>query len=295
MAAPAEIRAPVRFDPVQKCFFRGDRKLMGLLQLAAQRFYPEYDFTKATFNRAPRDQTEYKERKEKKAEVTSNKRLKGFNTGIQLDKQLTQTVEILRNHPDLDFAVFYNKAVRDQCNLLEPDERVICDNLLRQTKKFWSHCQRVKLFPYETQRVLQFPNLDVAHALDVICIDSNGRDWIIEVKSGYDGYLQACTKHHMRAPLDRLTDSKVNQFQIQLAIQVELWRLNNPGTPLGGYFVLHIPEEGDHCNVYRVGAFLEAITDWQSLLAEVTDKKRHLEDTTVAQVAQVATKRAKSC
>jgi hypothetical protein len=273
MAAAAATQIDViKFDPILKCFKRDGVCLKGLLPEIHTRFCPSYDFTKATHNRDPRTETEYQERRRKKANAKTQ--LRGFNTGIKLDKEISRTVEIFVKHPHLSLAVFYSKKVRDATNM-PLDDRQFCDRLMGHTKRFWHHCNSRGLLPYETQTVLLFKHIDIAHPLDVLCLDAAGGTWIIEVKSGYDGYLDACTENHMRPPLQNQTDSKANQHQIQLAAQRELFIKNMPNRQLAGCFILHLSEST--AKEYPLKEWAKRIEDWETLLAEnrTTTKKRN--------------------
>jgi hypothetical protein len=97
-ATPAEDKRPLRFLGNQKCFKIGGTVLPGLLKLLQRRFYPHYSYTAAKHNvdRSSGD-TEYKRRQEKKKK---HKRAIGVDLGMALDKHITQTVDILRRHPE---------------------------------------------------------------------------------------------------------------------------------------------------------------------------------------------------
>ena len=93
---------PLKFNALTKCYTRGDTRLRGLLELAQTRFYPKYDFTRATCNRPQTSETEYRQRQRTRTALDADgSRSRGFNVGIRVDKQIIATVAILAKHPSL--------------------------------------------------------------------------------------------------------------------------------------------------------------------------------------------------
>jgi hypothetical protein len=257
---------PVRFDPIQKCYFRGTKKLFGLLDQLQRRFWPKYVFTSAIYNRPPMAETEYRMRQRRKRETREQRRQRGATVGVKLDKEIIETVEALRENPTLDCAVFFNTAVRERTTM-PTHVRQLAIRLMKQTKHFWHFCREKELTPYGAQVCVSHGS--TGHAFDVLCNDKQGDTWIVEVKTGFDNYLTACTKHRMIEPLQNQTDCYANQHQVQLAAQRELFMINFPGVKLGGCFILHFPE---NClpKMYPLKAWAMQIPSYMALIGEVT-------------------------
>ena len=253
----------VRFDPMWKVYMRGSTRLSGLLELMKARFYPHYSFTKATFNRV-RSETEHAERSRNRSATASGQRRRGFDTGIKLDKEITATVDMTLLDSKLNPVIFYNTAARAADTHASTGVKQTCADLMQQTRRFWHTCQVRRLKPYATQFIVSSGS--VAHALDVLARDEDGNTWIIEVKSGYEGYMSACTKQRMRFPLHAHTDSKENQHQLQLAAQRKMFTQQHPTVIIGGCMVLHLHARG--VTEYALKPWAAGVKDWVALLRD---------------------------
>lgn len=262
---PVVVVEKLRWDSLLKCFKRGEKRLKGLLPALQRRFYPHYSFTQAKYNRGLQNESEYAQRKQRRSEVATDsqgaaKRKRGFATGIKIDKEIVATVRMFKKNPAWDCAVFFNREARERTgDGMSPEDRVTCSTLTLQTQRFWERCRSKALLPYATQKPLEYTQLDIAHPLDVLCLDADGGIWIVEVKTGYEGYLDACTDKRMEAPLHNQTDSAANQHQVQLAVQRELFIKTYPKKTLAGEFILHLTESAavDYTRRHRLGGAAE--------------------------------------
>lgn len=261
----SDVPEPVTFDPIRKCFRRGTTPVTGLLDLLKERFYKNHSYTKATFNVTASDQTEYQQRQAKKKITRVHSRAKGQATGVQLDKEITRTVDVFLQFQNLKTATFAEEETLKKA-ALPAWAKEECKSLLKQTHAFWAAITAMKLMPVETQAIVvdSYKGHEYATAVDVVCIDKMGEYAIIEVKCGFSGYYDRCTKHHMTAPLQLHTDSYRNQHQIQLANNVSMYKKKHPDRVVSKAFVLHI--EGTKVSRYNLKPWAQAVTSWPKLL-----------------------------
>jgi hypothetical protein len=257
---------PVKFDPVYKCFRRGSKIIPGLLSLLKERFYKHHSYTKATLNATASDQSEYHQRQAKKKITKVNSREKGQATGVQLDKEITKTVEVFLQFTHLGTATFADRKVLEGA-ALPPWAKEDCKDLLKQTHAFWTAITALKLIPVETQAIVvdcYKGRQEYATAVDVVCIDKLGEYAVIEIKSGFSGYYDRCTKNRMAVPLQMRTDSFRNQHQIQLAANAQMYQKKHPDRKISRAFILHI--EGVQVSRYNLKPWAKEVKSWAKLL-----------------------------
>lgn len=257
---------PVTFDPIGKCFRRGAKIIPGLLSLLKDRFYKHHSYTKATLNVTASDLTEYQQRQAKKRITKVNSREKGQATGVQLDKEITKTVDVFLQFPHLGTSTFADKKALEKA-ALPPWAKEECKDLLKQTHAFWTAITALKLVPVETQAIVvdcYKGQHEYATAVDVVCISKHGEYAVIEVKSGFSGYYDRCTKNRMAAPLNTHTDSYRNQHQIQLAANLQMYQKKHPDREVSRCFILHI--EGSQVSRYNLKPWAKAVKSWPKLL-----------------------------
>jgi hypothetical protein len=255
----------------------GTRKIGGLLERLGFTFWPDYSFSKATFNKQKGDLTEYKRRHRSKTELAAKKKDRGASLGIKVDKEISATVDMYKKKQNMSMQSFFNKSELHKDTSLTVSEKATITGLKKQTAMFWCYCFEQKLVPFQSQYILhynlQHPLDAVAHPADVLCVDSKQHIWIIEVKTGYDGYLTNCTKHRMRQPFENKTDCKLHQHQIQVAAQEYMLKNNQPTWTIGGALVLHLPSEAAKATPYmledwaRVPHFLSLLSAEQKQTA----------------------------
>jgi hypothetical protein len=262
-AAAAEDKRPLRFLGNQKCFKIGGTVLPGLLKLLQRRFYPHYSYTAAKHNvdRSSGD-TEYKRRQEKKKK---HKRAIGVDLGMALDKHITQTVDILRRHPEAPLCIFYDMASTKVAPLSKEDKSTITATLV-QTRAFWKAMDSLRLRPLATQVPVMHSHkgFRYATAVDVVCMNKQGEHILVECKSGFTGYYTNCTRNMMSAPLDQLTDSLANQHQIQLSATKEMYQNTFPEHHIGDCLIIHI--EGSKVSAYPLKPWTHRVQSWAKLL-----------------------------
>jgi len=253
---------PLRFDAFQKCFMRGTQRVPGLLPLLAERFYPNYSYTKAKFNRDHGDVTEYQRRQAKKKK---HSRAIGVDIGMLLDKQLGATVEVLKNFPNAPLRTFWDVEFLSTA-LLPPWAKQAIKNVLPQTRAFWKALDALKLRPIDTQVAVEHSHKGrhYATAVDVVCINKAGEHILVECKSGFTGYYKCCTAKMMRAPLQCHTDSLANQHQLQLAATKEMYERTFPEHVVGECIILHV--EGTKVSRYSLQPWAKRVRSWAELL-----------------------------
>lgn len=250
----------LRFDGFQKCFVRGQQRISGLLPLLAKRFYPNYSYTKAIFNRPQSDETEYQQRQRKKQSRT---RATGIDMGMLVDREIAKTVDILTRVQDLPMSAFFSPKSVKEANM-PTWAKDMCKHMLIQTRAFWKEMDRLQIRPIQAQLPVGAEADRYATAVDVVCRNEVGEIIIIEVKCGFTGYYSCCTNKHMKAPLQRQTDSLANQHQIQLAATVELYKHAHPEEIINTCFILHIQENKVSC--YPLKPWAKNIPSWSELL-----------------------------
>jgi hypothetical protein len=258
MAAP---EPELRFHALEKYFYRGSERLPGLLHLLADRFYPDYDYTKAKHNLVHTNETEYKQRQKTKQDIESKVRERGIKIGIRFDKEMVQTIALLNQHPDVLPCVFWKASYLKKHPELRSTFKTMCDSLMPQTKGFWRRMNELSLLPVDAQVCV---GKWYATAIDVVCVNLKGEHVLIEAKCGFSGYYRKCTANMMRAPLQTQTDSLFNQWQLQLAAAKELYQATFPNEVVGQCLVVRM--DGMQASCYKLKPWVKAVASWSELI-----------------------------
>ena len=134
-----------------------------------------------------------------------------------------------------------------------------------QTKAFWQAIEKLKLKPVRTQVVVaaECASGPIAHAIDVVCINSKGDYTLLEIKSGFTGYLKNCTGF-MQKPLQQLTDCPENQHQLQLCASKEMYENTFPDHNLTTSILLQI--EGDKVTMTKEAKWTASVKSWMKII-----------------------------
>jgi hypothetical protein len=248
-AAPSQPAPPtgLRFDGFKKCFMEGDKTIPGLLPLVADRFFPKYSFTAATFNKDTSGETEHKRRKRVRGQ---DRRKVGVNAGIRLDKEIALKIRLTTTPAPPDSDVQHR-----------------LQRLSAPTKAFFEALRKLKLKPIRAQVPVKRTSKNgkaYATGVDVVCKNAHGQYVLVECKSGFTGYYRNCTQYRMKAPLQAFTDCQANQHQIQLAATREAYRETFPSHDLAPPIILHV--EGTKVTLHALKQWADAIPSWAALL-----------------------------
>jgi hypothetical protein len=113
------------------------------------------------------------------------------------------------------------------------------------TAKLASGMSHMGLYPVAGQVVVEDEATRIGTACDLVCIDiRDGGTVIVEVKCGFDGYLDAKCGN-MRHECHMLPDSPRQQHQVQLALTTALFS-RTYGLKPARAFVLRACDEGVH-------------------------------------------------
>jgi hypothetical protein len=251
---------PLRFDAFQKCFFRGEQRIAGLLPQLKLRFFPHYSYTRAVFNRQESDGTEYQQRK--RSRLPSRGR-QGFDMGIKLEKEVGACIDLLHAYPLAPMRCLWDPSFLLQSSLPASAKDKL-SRMMKETRAFWKEMHRRRLRPIEAQVPVDVPG--IATAVDVVCVDQMDRIVLIELKCGFKGYYFCCTDQRMKQPLHKRIDSLANQHQIQLAATRELYRATFPERTLGECMVLRVEGSKVHC--YPLKKWAADIPSWAQLIRQ---------------------------
>jgi len=120
------------------------------------------------------------------------------------------------------------------------------------TAKLASGMSHMGLYPVAGQVVVEDEATRIGTACDLVCIDTrDGGTVIVEVKCGFDGYLDAKCGN-MRYECGMLPDSPRQQHQVQLALTTALFSRTYGLRPARA-FVLRACDEGVHFSRLRSG------------------------------------------
>lgn len=149
---------------------------------------------------------------------------RGKKFGIKIDKQIEISVGLSVRY-NLPCKFFYDRAVRNQhSNRIPPRVTAILSKIHLFTKRFWKALDELNWKPVASQVGVGCKKWHVATLLDVLAIDEDGRERVIEVKVGYDGYYYKCTEHNIAYPFHEREDCLYHQHMIQVAITNELYK-----------------------------------------------------------------------
>ncbi len=86
------------------------------------------------------------------------------------------------------------------------------------------------------------PNLEYATAIDVVCLDSEGKLVLVEVKTGYRDYFKL-SKGLMRRPMNKFACSPINQARMQILLS-QMTLFYAYGIVNAKAMVVHVTESG---------------------------------------------------
>lgn len=82
--------------------------------------------------------------------------------------------------------------------------------------------------PFEAQKHVTSASGRVFTMVDLVCISSQGKYVVFELKTGFRGYYEKHSDTPMKAPWAHLDDSVKNQHQLQLWYSVDMYERSNP-------------------------------------------------------------------
>ena len=203
---------------------RARRYLPGVTDTLREAFYPTACESKATQGPAF---NVYENEHAEKFEIArvGPARRPGLHTGRRVDHEITHCIK--NNVPP---ASYQREAIAFFMSLTAPRNG------------------RPVLEPKEAQLPVGDPTIPLGTRLDVVCTlaedkkTTKKRVVIIEVKTGFKGYLHRHTGVAMKAPLEAFVDSPHHQHHLQLAVSCHLFRCTFPHIDIEAAFVVYLSD-----------------------------------------------------
>lgn len=159
--------------------------------------------------------------------------LSGQQMGTLLDSQIEKTVTVYDKF-QLPYEFFFDDDFRAAYKAKGVTARLkaSCAKLLWSTARFWKLMRVKKLRPVVSQLVTGVEQWGFSTKPDVVCLDEHNKTVVLEVKWGYEGTYNHCTKVRMQEPFQTLSDCPFNQHMLQLYGTTVLYRANFPSRAL---------------------------------------------------------------
>ena len=171
----------------------------------------------------------------------------GTHAGLLVDREVTRTVKLLQKY-HMPMQVFSSSSVsarkayiedrRDEIS--EADQKEMNKKQSTATTLIWQTLYRLKLLPVDTQIKVGCQSLRLGTAVDLRCIDPDGKYVLVEIKTGFTNYYHKHTKYPLQVIEPSQTDTPCHQFQLQLALTYELYRRTFPSHPISNALVLRV-------------------------------------------------------
>lgn len=206
-------------------FRLGNRKLRGLLPTLSARFYPDYNQRKCKYGPVS---VPIKKR--------TPGRIRGSRLGTLVDKQATKLAKLCAEF-NVGADVFAGEKAPAKSLFGSKHRRPIkaWKEMHDYTRRLFRTLSAWKLKPIDAQVVVANADYNLATAVDMVCRRANGQIAVIELKTGFDRYLDRYCGQ-MRPPFAEQTDSARNQHQLQLAFGAQLYS-SHIGESVTGYII----------------------------------------------------------
>jgi len=213
----------VSWSHVRKCFICNGKPLKGLHDTLKATFFPKYEYRMATLGATGKSKIKNKIKVKPRVLRFIRPEEKGKNLGSLVDEQMKSISRFIQQFK-CSVAHFGSKPPTLPATLrTNPRALALYNNcystLHAFTKKVVAALIRRNLEIIDTQVAVMDPKLQIATAIDLLCINKAAADrpTVIEVKTGFAGYYDKHTRYPMSAPFEGFFDSPRNQHQLQLA------------------------------------------------------------------------------
>jgi hypothetical protein len=210
-------------------------------------FYPAYDYKRLAFGPTTASATTT-------TSASSAGRLTkhrpGMRAGILVDNELKRTIQLRAKH-NLSSVVFTSfaaqtkfKASHKASQLTPRDLSLVGKRLSPAVYRLWQTFHRTNLVPIASQVPVGCLQMRVATPIDVVCRDSQRRHVVVEIKTGFAGYYHRHTGIPMKHLAPAVADSAANQHQLQLLLNLQLYRITFPAHRVANPVVLRVDALG---------------------------------------------------
>ena len=143
--------------------------------------------------------------------------------GRMFDKHVEESFQLFRTQKGVTLGMLGNTQHVKWASLfmLLPKRQVLA--IKRKLKKwsssvyaFWRWVSLNKLLPVATQVAVGSEVLRLATSVDLVCLDKQGKVWLLETKLGFQTYLQRHTGKSLCAPFTNWNDCVAHQQQLQI-------------------------------------------------------------------------------
>lgn len=194
-------------------------------------FYPKYEYKEANIDHAKH-----------KPGTGGYKRVKGsMRLGRGLDTVVGEVVRLLKKYPFLSLGCFLEapRLARHEGKLTEADFRTATRLLYRRSpylRMLLALLIKKKMLPVGSQVPVKHGGLKLKTWIDLVVYDPKiKKKRPVQIKTGYEGYLEKATKYPMNYPFQDKPDHPLNQHFLQTSIEGDLYEYNYPedaGPPL---------------------------------------------------------------
>jgi hypothetical protein len=205
-------------------------QLHGIHPRLKKAFYPKYEFKEANIDHAKHKTT-----------TGGYKRVKGsMRLGRGFDTAVGQVVRLLRKYPSLSVGCFLEarRLERHESKLTAADYRTATRLLYRRNpylRMLLALLIEKKMLPIATQVPVKHGGLKLKTWVDLVVYDTKkNKVRPIELKAGYEGYLEKSTRYPMNYPFQDKPDYPLNQHFLQTATTGELYTYNHPAPEIVG-------------------------------------------------------------
>jgi hypothetical protein len=233
------MRSEFKWSRRFRSFAHKQHPMRGVHPTLTRLFYPKYDYHRLAYG--PTTAT---------AAGKLTKHRPGMRAGILVDTELKRIIQ-LRAKYNLSMAVFTTYASQAKfktsakaSELTPRDLSLVGKRLSNAVYRLWQTFHRLNLTPKASQVPVGCIALRVATAVDVVCVDSQMRHVIVEIKTGFAGYYLRHTGNQLKHITPAVHDSAANQHQLQLLLTTELYRRTFPGHRIAAPVLLRVDALG---------------------------------------------------
>jgi hypothetical protein len=237
------LRSEFKWSRRCRSFTHKQHPLRGVHPTLTSLFYPKYDYKKLAYG--PMTATAVSG-----SGVRMTKHRPGKRAGLLVDTELKRVIQ-LRQKYNLSMTVFTSYASQVKfkksskaSDLTPRDTSLLSKRLSNAVYRLWQTFHRLNLIPKASQVPVGCTALRVGTAVDVVCIDSQQRHVVVEIKTGFAGYYLRHTGNKLKHITPSIDDSAANQHQLQLLLTTELYRRTFPTHRIGSPIVLRVDALG---------------------------------------------------